>query len=189
MERNIKAYISIVLGILFCGSVLIGYMPIPEYVIELTCISNSCIGILLLFTGINIFGKKKKIPSIIYHMWLVAILLVCIISCVGHFNFHGAFFFLHLVNPLVFLIYYMVFIDDTKKIIKILLTPIPVMIYLIFDYIVGMLRGKFVYGIFEVNEIDFANIVLVVCGVYISLLMIAVITQYINQKIKIIRAR
>lgn len=161
-----------------------GYMPIPEYVIELTCISNSCIGILLLFTGINILRKKKEFPNIIYHMWLVTILLVCIISCVGHFNFHGAFFFLHLVNPIIFLIYYMVFIDDTKKIKKILLTPIPVMIYLIFDYIIGMLRGKFVYGIFEVNEITFTYIVLVMCGVYISLLAIAVLTQYINQKMK-----
>lgn len=189
MERNIKAYISIALGILFCGSVLIGYIPIPEYVIELTCISNSCVGILLLFTGINIIGKKKKFPSIIYHMWLVAILFICIISCVGHFNFHGAFFFLHLVNPLVFLVYYIIFIDDAKKNIKILLTPIPVIVYLVFDYIIGMVKGKFVYGIFEVNKIDFVNIVLVVCGVYIFLLVIAVITQYINQKMKILRAR
>lgn len=121
MERNIKAYISIALGILFCGSVLIGYIPILEYVIELTCISNLFIGILLLFTGINMLGKKKKIPSIIYHLCLVTILLVCIISCVGHFNFHGAFFFLHLVNPFVFLVYYMAFIDDSKSIKKILL--------------------------------------------------------------------
>lgn len=189
MEKTIKSYINIALGILFCGSVLIGYIPIPKYVIELTCISNSCIGILLFFTGINILRKKKNFPSIIYHMWLVAILLVCIISCVGHFNFHGAFFFLHLVNPLVFLVYYMVFIDDTKETRKILLTPIPVMIYLIFDYIIGILRGKFVYGIFEVNEITFSNIILIMCGIYISLLVIAVITQYINHMMKILRAR
>lgn len=51
--KNIKAYISIALGILFCGSVLIGYIPIPQYVVELNCISNLFIGILLLFTGIN----------------------------------------------------------------------------------------------------------------------------------------
>lgn len=51
--KNIKAYISIAIGILFCGSVLIGYIPIPKYVVELTCISNLFIGILLLFTGIN----------------------------------------------------------------------------------------------------------------------------------------
>lgn len=189
MERSIQAYINIALSILFCGSVLMGYMPIPEYIIELTCISNSCIGILLFFTGINLLRKKERFPSIIYHMWLVTILLVCIISCVGHFNFHGAFFFLHLVNPIIFLIYYMVFIDDTKKIEKILFTPIPVMIYLIFDYIIGMLRGTFVYGIFEVNETNLTYIVLVICGVYISLLVIAVITQYINQKIKTLRAK
>ena len=67
MEKNIKAYIGIALGILFCGSVLIGYIPIPEYVIELTCMSNLFIGIILLFTGINMLGKKKKIsPAIAY---------------------------------------------------------------------------------------------------------------------------
>lgn len=189
MERNIKAYISIVLGILFCGSVLVGYMKNAEYVIELTCISNSCIGVLLLFTGINILGKKKKFSGTIYHMWLVAILLVSIISWVGHFNYYGAFFFLHFVNPLLFLVYYIVFIDDAKKYIKNLLTPMLVMGYLVFDYIIGKLRGKFIYGIFKVDEIDFADIVMVVFGVYISLLVIAVITQYINQKMKIIRTR
>ena len=80
----------------------------------------------------------------------------------------------------------MVFIDDGKNFKKILLTPIPVMIYLIFDYIIGMLRGTFVYGIFEVNEMGFAVMFLVVCGVYISLLMIAAITQYINQKMRML---
>lgn len=179
-----KAYISIALGILFCGSVLIGYMPIPEYAIELTCISNSCIGILLLFTGINMLGKKKEIPGIIYHMWLVTILLVCIVSCVGRFNFHGAFFFLHLVNPLVFLGYYIVFVDDSKKSKQILLAPIPVMMYLAFDYIVGMLKGRFVYGIFKVTAVNLTNAFFIVCGVYISLLLIAAITQDINQKIR-----
>lgn len=184
MERNIKAYISIALGVLFCGSVLIGYIPIPNYVIELTCISNSCIGILLLFTGINVLAKKKTIPSTIYHMWLVAILLVCIISCVGHFNFCGAFFFLHLVNPVMFLAYYMIFIDDSKKVNEMLLAPAPVMLYLIFDYIVGMSRGRFVYGIFEVNEIELVDIFLIACSIYIFSLMVATMTQYINQKIR-----
>lgn len=184
MERNIKAYTSIASGILFCGSVLIGYIPVPEYVIELTCISNSFIGILLLLTGINVLMKRKKIPGIIYHMWLVTILLVCIVSCVGHFNFHGAFFFLHLVNPLVFLVYYMFFIDDVNNVKKMLLTPIPVMIYLFFDYIVGICRGTFVYGIFEVDETSFTTIFLIMCVVYVSLLMIAAVTQYINQKIR-----
>lgn len=186
--RNIKAYVSIALGILFCGSALIGYMPIPEYAMELTCISNLCIGILLVCTGINILRNKKKIPGILYQMWLAAILFVCIISCVGHFNFQGAFFFLHLVNPLVFLVYYVIFIEDTPKGKKILLTPMPVMGYLIFDYIIGMVRGTFVYGIFEVHRIGLTAILGIACGAYFFVLMIAVITQSINQKIREVRS-
>lgn len=62
--RNIKTYISIAIGILFCGSVLIGYTPIPKYVIELTCISNLFIGILLFFTGVNMLTKKKKFRAL-----------------------------------------------------------------------------------------------------------------------------
>lgn len=84
----------------------------------------------------------------------------------------------------MFLAYYMIFIDDSRKMKKMLLTPTPVMLYLIFDYIIGMLRGRFVYGIFEVNEIELADIFLIVCGVYTFSLMIAGITQYINQKIR-----
>ncbi len=49
-----------------------------------------------------------------------------------------------------------------------------------------MSRGTFVYGIFEVNEMGFAVMFLIVCGVYISLLMIAAITQYINQKMRML---
>lgn len=114
----------------------------------------------------------------------MAILLVCIISCVGHFNFCGAFFFLHLVNPVIFLAYYMVFMDDSKKTKKMLLTPAPVMLCLIFDYTIGRLKGRFVYGLFEVNEIGLADIFLIACSAYIFSLIIAGITQYINQKIR-----
>lgn len=184
MNKKIKGYISIALGILFCGSVVVGYMPIPEYAIELTCISNTCIGILLFLTGINLITKEKFFISIIYHMWLVTILFVCLVSCVGHFNFNGAFFFLHLVNPLIFFTYYIFFIDDSKEMKRILLTPAPGIIYLAFDYIIGMLRGKFIYGMFEVNEMNFPVMILIVCGVYIGLLVLALITQFINRKIK-----
>lgn len=185
MNKKIKGYISIALGILFCGSVVVGYMPIPEYAIELTCISNTCIGILLFVTGINLITKEKFFTSIIYHMWLVTILFVCVVSCVGHFNFNGAFFFLHLVNPLIFFAYYIFFIDDNKEKGKILLTPIPVIIYLAFDYIIGVLRGKFIYGLFEVNEMNLPVIVLIVCSAYIFLMVLAFITQYINESINV----
>ena len=128
--KKIEGYISITLGIVFCASVLVGYMPIPEYLIELTAFSNTLIDMLLIFTGINFIVKEKSISSIFYHMGLVTILL--------------------------FLIYYMFFIEDDKTFRKILYTPIPVMIYLAFAYIIGRVTGHFVYGMFAANEMNFA---------------------------------
>ncbi len=129
------------------------------------------LGILLIFTGIN-FSKGKSFSSIFYHMGLVTILLVCIVSCVGHFNFKGAFFFLHLVNPVLFLLYYMFFIEDDKNFKKILYTRILVIIYMVFDYIIGRVTGHFVYGIFDVNEMNLVLMILIVLmlkSVYIGI--------------------
>lgn len=187
--KKIKGCVSIILGIVFCASVLVGYTPIPEYLIELTCFSNTLIGILLIFTGINFIVKGKCFSSIFYHMGLVTILLVCIVSCVGRFNFIGAFFFLHLVNQVLFLLYYMVFVEDDKNFEKILYTPIPVMIYLAFDYIIGRVTGHFVYGIFDVNEMNLICMVLIVCGIYIMLIVLACITQFLNKKCSVIRKK
>lgn len=187
LSTKIKAYTSILMGVFFSICVLIGYTPIPEYAIELTCFSNTCIGFLLFFTGIRLLKKAKFFPSLLYHMGLVAILFVCIVSCVGRFNFSGAFFFLHLINPLGFLTYYLFFIEDTKGTEKVVLAPMPVMGYLFFDYIVGRVRGKFVYGIFEVHEITLIMMIMIGCGAYISLLLIALVTQYLNKKIKVSR--
>lgn len=187
--KKIKGYVSVILGIVFCVSVLVGYIPIPEYIFELTCISNTLIGILLVFSGINLIVKGKCFPSTIYHMGVVTILLVCVVSCIGHFNFKGAFFFLHLVNPLVFFVYYIIFIDDKKNIKKVLYTPIPVIVYLAFDYVIGKVTGRFVYGIFDVNEMNLALMILIVCGVYILLIVLACITQLINKKMYVIRKK
>lgn len=147
------------------------------------------LGILLIFTGINFIVKGKSFSSIFYHMGLVTILLVCIVSCVGHFNFKGAFFFLHLVNPILFLIYYMFFIEDDNNFRKILYTPIPLIIYLAFDYIVGRVTGHFVYGIFDVNEMNLALMILIACGIYIIIILLACITQFINKKCNVIRKK
>lgn len=180
MQRKMNAIISIVLGISFCGSVVIGYMPIPQYIVELTCISNMCIGIILVLTGIRILLNKDEFPDIVYHMWLVTILLVCIISIGGKFNFKGAFLLLHLINPLAFLAYYIIFIDEKKEYKKLFFTPIPVIVYLSLDYVIGTLKGQFVYGIFEANELNIVKALIIVIIIYFFLLLIGYATLHLN---------
>ena len=83
----------------------------------------------------------------------------------------------------------MFFIEDDKTFRKILYTPIPVMIYLAFDYIIGRVTGHFVYGMFAVNEMNFALMILIVCGIYFILIVLACITQFVNRKCSVIRKK
>ena len=55
----IKNIVKIAVGLLMIVNVLIGYIPQPEYLVELTCISNTLGGLLLLIDGIFNVIKKK----------------------------------------------------------------------------------------------------------------------------------
>lgn len=57
MIRNI---VKIIVGVVMIVCVLIGYIPQPEYLVELTCISNTIGGLLLLADGIFNITKKKN---------------------------------------------------------------------------------------------------------------------------------
>lgn len=180
MKLKIKAMVSILIGLIFLGSVVIGYLPTPHLFIELTCIANVVVGLLLIFTGIKLLRGKEIFSSIVYHMWLVTILLVCLISMSGQLNLDGAFFLLHLVNPFVFLIYYLLFIQDRKGYLKLLLAPLPAIIYLTLDYLIGSIVGQFVYGIFEVGELDFMTAGIIGVVFYLILLILSFITLQLN---------
>ena len=99
--------------------VLIGYIPQPEYLVELTCVSNMLGGLLLLLDGVLNITKKKAFPNAFYMNITVSILivfLVCMGSLIGayKFNFNGAFFFMHVINPIVFVVYYIIFVIICK---------------------------------------------------------------------------
>ena len=120
MVKNIA---KIMMGLLMLAVVFIGYIPQPEYLIELTCVSNTLGGLLLLTDGIFSITKKKTCPNSFYLNITVSLLVVyfvCIGSLTGayKFNFNGAFFFMHVINPIAFLIYYMLFVNEHDRKIK-----------------------------------------------------------------------
>lgn len=159
-------------------SVLIGYIPQPEYLVELTCVSNTLGGLLLIADGIFEVTKKKNFPNSFYHNIAVSIFIVFLV-CMGSFsgeykfNFNGAFFFMHIINPIIFVACYMIFVDEHDRKIRFALTaPIMIMFYLLFDYIRCQFTGEFVYGFVEPEEftIFYAIIAGVVMYVIIYLL-------------------
>lgn len=191
MKNKIHAFINFGLAAILIISDIIGYWPIPEFIVELTCISNFAIGIILILSGIRILKGKNHFPNIVYSTALVTIMLVFII-CLGslsgmyRMNFTGAFLFLHVINPILFLLYYMVFINEkqngTYK--AVLLTPICALIYLGSDYIIGSIANKFVYGFFEPGELDFLMAILVGLTFYGFMLIIGYILFLVNRLLR-----
>lgn len=55
----ISHVVKMIIGFWMILTVLIGYIPQPEYLIELTCISNMLGGLLLLADGILGIAKKE----------------------------------------------------------------------------------------------------------------------------------
>ena len=150
-----------VFGVAMIVLSIVAYIGIPEDLVEMTFISNFVAGAILLIDGILYF-KSKSIPSIVYRNLagcLFFVFLICTGSLFGAYNmnFKGAFFFLHTIFPIIFILIYIFFIDDRegKAIVKVATTPILMIVYLLFDYILGIIRGKFVYGFFTPSELTF----------------------------------
>lgn len=137
------------------ATVLIGYIPQPEYLIEMTCVSNTLGGLLLLADGTLNIVKKKTVPDCLYLNIAVSIsivFLICMGSLTGiyKFNFAGAFFFLHVINPIAFVACYLFLVGgQERKSRRALAAPVMMMVYLLFDYIRCQFTGEFVYGFVE----------------------------------------
>jgi len=163
MQNRIRAWCCLFLSAIFFITVLMEYIPTPQDVIEFTFLANFSIGILLLLTALKLFRNQKAFPDIAYHMSLVMMMLIfiiCLIGLSGIYRIHleGEFFFLHVVNPILFLCHNVIFVKKINNGKSLLLIPIPVIFYLLFDFIYGTIRGKFIYNLFETGTLDFIKL-------------------------------
>ena len=183
----IKNIIKVVAGLLMIVSVLIGYMPQPEYLIELTCISNTLGGVLLFADGILGITKKKICSNSLYLNITVSIFIVFLI-CAGslfgsyNFNFSGAFFFLLIINQIIFVCFYMIFVNEQgRKMRCVLMAPTMTMVYLLFDYVRYRLTGEFVYGFIENEEFIFTWVIVAAIITYAFMYLLSLSLFALNR--------
>lgn len=189
----IKNIVKITVGVLMVVCVFIGYIPQPEYLVELTCISNTIGGLLLFVDGIRNIRKKKNFPGIFYLNVTVSIFmvfLVCMGSLTGiyKFNFKGPFFFLHVINPIAFIVCYTLFVNEQGRKIRFALTaPIMIIVYFLFDYIYCQFTGKFVYGFVEPEDFSFFYAIIAgfVLYIFVSLLGLCLfaLNRFVHKKV------
>lgn len=172
---NMKSIFKLLIGSLMIATALIGYIPEPELFVEFSCISNLAGGLLLIIDGIlNLKGKAA--PNVLYLNVCSGILLVFLVSMLsltGAFkiNLKGAFFFLHAINPIFFILCYIFFCNDKIQNIwkRLAVTPVFLLAYLLFDYILGNCRGYFVYGFSTPEQLSIG--IAVITGIITYLIM------------------
>lgn len=186
-KHMIKHIVKIVAGLLMIAVVLIGYIPQPEYLVELTCISNTLGGLLLLADGILNIAKKKMHLNSFYLNVAVSILIVFLV-CMGSFtgmykfNFNGAFFFMHVINPIAFVICYILFVNEQGRKIRFVLTaPIMTMVYFLFDYIRCQFTGEFVYGFINPEKLTPVWAIIAGIVIYAFIYMLSLILFALNR--------
>ena len=160
-------------GILMLVSALYTYVPKSQYVYELTFISNMVGADLLLSDATYAAVKRKWLPSVLFLIETVAISIVlliaggCTVLGLEHFNYSGGMFFLHVVNPIVFMGFYLLVEAKKFNIAEIAWSPIFVLLYLLFDYIRFRFVGSFVYGLFPTEKMSLLNAMVIGIIMYI----------------------
>ncbi len=190
VENNkVCGILKIVFGAVMIATALIGYIPLgPVYWVEMTMISNLLGGGLLLIDGIlNL--KDKSIPAFLtltVCSGLTMVLLFCLITLAtpNPFNFGGIFFFLHVINPILMLISYVFLCKDRaeRTFPYILTAAIFTALYGVFDFIVGHIRGFFVYGFFMPDDLSLAAAAIVEAVVIIIMTLIGLVLFKLNRK-------
>lgn len=162
-KKNLsRAILTLIIGILLIITALIAYIPEPQFMKELTFISNMLIGILFIVTGV-LELTSRRINGIVYAMAAVIHFIVFFITVGGtamglKFNFKGAMMFLHVINPVLTISYYLTAIKHNNYSIKMsLLIPVPFFCYMVFDYFYGWATGTFMYDIIKAPDYTKGN--------------------------------
>ena len=190
--------VKILIGIMMLTTALIGYIPEPWYFVELTAISNILGGVVLITDGIlNIF-KGKSLSFVVYMnicVCIITVFLICLGSLTGvyKFNFKGAFFFLHVINPIAFCVCALLFngyeLCSKKKLGVILTSPVLMIAYLIFDYVQCQFSNAFVYGFVSPDELMLFDALIVGVVIYGLMCLFALTLLGINKLIHMRRLK
>lgn len=156
-----------------------------EYAYELTFLGNFLAGLFLLIVGF-FWLFKKQVPEILF-LNLTMLLLITFGVCmafVADFNFEGGFLFLHIINPLLMLAFYLVFSNQSKTKWQYIFTVFVLpLIYLIFALIYGASTDDSIYFFLDYDTYGIGYSITFISGILVGLFVISIVLYCINKLI------
>ena len=138
-----RKYIDLTLSILFSLSVLLGYYKDVSHMGEYCFISGSLVGITFLISFLYQRKHEKPLNACIYLACMVDIFIIFIATVSIGLNLDGAFRFIHIINPIILVIYWFVFCDQRsmnwKGTLSVVLFPL---LYMLFAFVLYKINGS-----------------------------------------------
>ncbi len=143
MKQRIRNICDLLLGLLFISSVIIGYYKDIRYMSEYCFISGMLVG--SIFVTSFFFGvfKKKVLPTWLYFDCMISIIIILVATIVIGLSLEGAFWFIHIINPILLFIYWIVFCNhmEIKKALWVLTDIVFPICYFVFAFILWKTVG------------------------------------------------
>lgn len=187
MTRRIApAAAQLVIGLALAASALGLYGGQPQFMYELTFLSNFLGGLFFLGAGVCTL-RGRRLPQGLYLCFAVLLLLVMgtCLAFAGDFSFSGAFLLLHLIDPLAVTAYFL-FAADMRAVPAgwvpaALLMPGA---YLLFALVFGAATGNFIYFFLDYGQVGTAFTAGFILAAGAGLLLMSWLLWRVNRRLR-----
>lgn len=140
---KIRKYVDLALSILFILSVILGYYKDVSHMTEYCFVSGLLVGITFFASYLHQQKHDKPLNACIYLACMVDIFIIFIATVAIGLNLDGAFWFIHIINPIILIIYWFVFCDQRmmnwKGTLSVVLFPL---LYMMFAFVLFKISGS-----------------------------------------------
>lgn len=141
--NKIRKYVDLTLSLLFILSVMLGYYKDVSHMSEYCFISGLLVGITFFLSFLHQQTHEKPLNACIYLACVVDIFIIFIATISIGLNLDGAFWFIHIINPIILVIYWFVFCDqrsmNRKGTFSVVLFPL---LYMLFAFVLFKISGS-----------------------------------------------
>lgn len=140
--KKYRKYFDLLLSLMFITSVILGYYKDISYMSEYCFMSGMTIGIIYFISFLKQQKNGTTFKPYIYLACMSDIFIIFIATLLLKLNLNGAFWFIHIINPIACTIYWFLFCNckdmNWKNTAATIVFPI---LYMLFAFIIYKISG------------------------------------------------